>query len=203
MSPMPAPTTFPPLKVLRDMLLDLLDRGVEVAPADPWSPTMSDPGAVAVYVDDSSRLRGLICCDLSLSVALSASIALIPARTAASCLEEGQLTDDMIENLNEVFNILAAFLNMGNLPHVRLYALHAPGELPPADLCAPSAGGKTSRSTSPDTAAALCPSSSSERGSTAQPGPVATRGAAGPIISCWAASRSPGRVGTSRPYDGR
>ena len=133
---MPAPTMFPPVKVLRDMLSDLLGRGVEVAPADPWSPSVSDPGAVAVYVDDGSRLRGLICCDLSLSVSLSASIALIPANTAASCLEEGQLTDDMVENLNEVLNILATLFNLSDGPHVRLYALHVPGEQPPADLCA-------------------------------------------------------------------
>src|SRR4029079_2736892 len=70
------------------------------------------------------------------SAALSACIALIPARTAAGCVEEGQLTDDMAENLNEVLNILAALFNLSDRPHVKLYALHVPGELPPADLCA-------------------------------------------------------------------
>ena len=133
---MPSPTTFPPPKVLRDMLLVLLGRDVRVAPSDPWSPTVSDPGSVGVYVDDRDRLGALICCDLSLSVALAASIALIPARTAADCTEDGRLTDDMVENLNEVLNILAALFNLSDGPHVKLYALHVPGELPPADLCA-------------------------------------------------------------------
>ena len=133
---MAAATMFPPLKVVRDTLMDMLGRDVQVVPSEPWSPTVSDPGAVAVYVDDRDRLGALISCDLSLSAALGACIALIPARTAAGCVEEGRLTDDMTENLNEVLNILAGLFNLSDRPHVKLYALHVPGELPPADLCA-------------------------------------------------------------------
>ena len=136
MSPLPEPTTLPPVKALRDLLMALLGRDVQVAPSDPWSPTVSDPGAVAVYVDDGALLRALICCDLSLSVALAASIALIPARTAAGCVQERRLTDDMAENLGEVLNILATLFNLSDGPHIRLSASHVPGEPPPADLSA-------------------------------------------------------------------
>jgi hypothetical protein len=120
--------------VVRDMLLDILGRDVKVAPSKPWAPALRDPGAVAVYVDDGMRLRALISCNLELSVALSASIALIPAKTAAACVEDGRLTADMTENLNEVLNILAALFNTPDGPHVKLYALHVPGRQPPADV---------------------------------------------------------------------
>jgi hypothetical protein len=120
--------------VVRDMLLDMLGRDVTVAPSEPWAPTLSEPGAVAVYVDDGSRLRALISCDLELSVALGASIALIPVKTAAFSVEDRRLSEDIAENLNEVVNILAAVFNTPNAPHVRLYALHLPGVAPPADV---------------------------------------------------------------------
>lgn len=136
MSAMLAQSGLPPTMAVRDMLLDMLGRDVTVAPSEPWAPTLRDLGAVAVYVDDGCRLRALITCNLELSVALSASIALIPAKMAANSVENGRLTQDMAENLNEVLNILAVLFNRPNTPHVRLYALHLPGEPPPADLSA-------------------------------------------------------------------
>jgi hypothetical protein len=134
MSPLPAASPLPPNMVVRDMLMDMLGRDVTVGPSAPWLPTPRDPGAVAVYVDDGMRLGALISCSLALSVALSASIALISARTAASCVQEGRLTEDMVENLHEVLNILAALFNRADRPHVKLYALHVPGTPAPAGL---------------------------------------------------------------------
>lgn len=134
MSPLPAASALPPNMIVRDMLMDTLGRDVKVGPSEPWSPSLHDPGAVAVYVDDGMRLRALISCNLELSVALGASIALIPAKSAAECVTERQLTDDMVENLNEVLNIMAALFNRPDTPHVKLYALHVPGKPVPADL---------------------------------------------------------------------
>jgi hypothetical protein len=121
---------------LRDMLLDMLGRDVRVTPSAPWAPTARGPGAVAVYVDDQSRLRALISCDLELSVALGAAIALIPANTAVGCIADGVLSADLEENLNEVLNILAAAFNLPDRPHVKLDAMHVPGKLPPVHLAA-------------------------------------------------------------------
>lgn len=136
MSTLAVPPALPPTMLVRDALQDMLGRDVQVAPSEPWAPTLHDTGAIAVYVDDGYRLRALICCSLELSVALGAAIALIPPKAAASIVEEGRLTDDMAENLNEVLNILAALFNRRNAAHVKLYALHVPGESPPADLSA-------------------------------------------------------------------
>jgi hypothetical protein len=126
--------SLPPTMVLREMLMDMLGRDVKIAPSGPWAPTPRDKGAVAVYVDDGMRLRALVACDLSLSVALAASIGLIPAKTAATSVEEGVLTQDMGENLYEVLNIFASLFNTPNHPHVKLYALHVPGQPVPTDL---------------------------------------------------------------------
>ncbi len=134
MSTPPASTTLPSIKMLRDMVMDTLGRDVQVAPAEPWAPTPRKPGMVAVYVDDRTQLRALICCSLSLAAALGASIALIPPETAAASVEERRLTEGMMENLHEVMNILAALFNTPNRPHLKLYATHAPGDLPPADV---------------------------------------------------------------------
>jgi hypothetical protein len=127
---------LPSRMAVREMLMDILDREVSVAPSKPWAPSPFDPGAVAVYLDDGMRLRALIACNLELSVALGASIALIPRKAAADCVDEGRMTDDMIENLNEVVNILAALFNLPERPHVKLYALHVPGMPLPADIAA-------------------------------------------------------------------
>ena len=136
MSPAPAVTALPHLKSLRDMLVEMMGRDVTVAPAEPWAPTPRDPGAVAVYVDDRSRLQALIAVDLELSAAMGSAIALIPADAAAAAVEARSLTEGMQENLYEVLNILSALFNMPNRPHLKLYAMHAPGALPPADVSA-------------------------------------------------------------------
>lgn len=137
MSTVPSASTLPPSMVVRDLLLDMLGRDVKVAPSDPWAPTLSDPGAVAVYMDDGNRIRALISCNLELSVALGASIALIPAKVAASSIEEGRMTEDVEENLHEVMNILAAMFNTPSGPHVKLCTLYVPGGPPPlADVSA-------------------------------------------------------------------
>jgi len=136
MTPLPAPSAIPSIMAVRDMLMDMLGRDVKVAPSGPWAPSLRDPGAVAAYIDDSGRVRALIACNLDLAVALGASIALIPAKTAAGLVEEGLLTEEIEENLNEVLNILAGLFNPPEGPHVKLRTLYAPGKPPPADLSA-------------------------------------------------------------------
>ncbi|MGV8847099.1 MAG: hypothetical protein ACOH1Y_15815 [Propionicimonas sp.] len=129
-------TDLPALKSLKDLLRDLLGRDVQLALSDRWSPKAHEPVTVAVYIHDRSDLSALICCDLPLSIALAASIALVPARTAAECLEDGQLTNDLGENMYEVLNILASLFNAAGRPHVKLDSVHGPGQIPPSDVVA-------------------------------------------------------------------
>jgi hypothetical protein len=136
MSTMAATTPLPHTKAVRDTLLDMLGRDVEVGQADPWAPTPRDPGTVAVYVDERTQMRALITCNMSLSAALGASIALIPPETAQECVEDKRLTDGMGENLHEILNILTGLFNLPDRPHLKLYKVHLPGELPAADVSA-------------------------------------------------------------------
>ena len=136
MSTAPLQTTLPAPKALRDLLLDLLGRDVDLTPADHWAPTPGDPGAVAVYVDDRTTMRALIACDLELSAVLGSAIALIPAHTAKAAVEDRHLNDAMLDNLHEVLNILAALFNLPDRPHLKLHRMHEPGEFPPADVSA-------------------------------------------------------------------
>lgn len=129
-------TVLPRTKLLRDMLMDMLGRDIHVSPSDPWAPTIRDPGTVAVYVDDAWRARAFISCSLTLSVALGASLALVPAKTAEASVTEGRLSEDLAENLNEVLNILSALFNLPEKPHLKLFATHLPGAPPPIDICA-------------------------------------------------------------------
>jgi hypothetical protein len=129
-------TTLPSPKAVRDVLLELLGRDVEVAMGGPWAPTPKDPGTVAVYTDDRSQLRALVFCDLALSACMGTALALIPASTARECIEAKSLTSAVSENVYEIFNIVASFFNLPERAHLRLYGMHAPGEHPPTDVSA-------------------------------------------------------------------
>jgi hypothetical protein len=129
-------TTLPNPKAVRDMLLDLLGRDVDVALGGPWAPTPKDPGTVGVYTDDRSQLRALVFCDLALSAYFGTAIALIPVDAARGCIQEKSLTAAVSENVYEVLNIIAGVFNRPDRPHLRLYGMHAPGEPPTTDVSA-------------------------------------------------------------------
>ena len=131
-----AATVLPHPKAVRDMLEELLGRDVEVAPCDPLVPGEKELVSVAVYVDDSLRTCALVACDLPLSAFAGAAIGLIPRGGAEACVEDRELSPMVRDNLYEVLNIVSALFNLPGHVHTRLYDLHAPGELPPADVSA-------------------------------------------------------------------
>jgi hypothetical protein len=131
-----ATTSLPTSKDVRDLLTDLLGRDVDVAPADPWAPSDTERGAHAVYVDDRTGTAAVVCTDLALSAFAGAAIGLIPKGGAMACVEDRELSTMVGENLYEVLNVVAALFNAAGVPHVKLYAVHQPGELPPSDVSA-------------------------------------------------------------------
>jgi len=128
------PTVLPSPKAVRDMLLDLLGRDVEVALTGAWAPTAKDPGTVAVYTDDRTKARALVFCDVPLSAHFGTAIALIPAETALDCIEAKALTQPVSENVYEILNIVSACFNLPGRPHLRLYGMHPPGESAAPDI---------------------------------------------------------------------
>jgi hypothetical protein len=118
---------------VRELLEGLLGRDVAVRPAPPLAPGPSTPASVGVYVDDALRVAAVSCADLALSARAASSLGLLPLSVAEAAIENGELDEGLTENFYEVLNIAASLFNAPGAEHVRLYAMHAPGEPLPAD----------------------------------------------------------------------
>jgi len=127
-------TPLPEPKAVRDVLLDLLDRSIDVGLGDAYAPGPEEPGSVAVYVDDLLRVRVVVAADLRLSAYAGAAIGLVPPPGATAAIADRELPTALEENFHEVLNIFASLLNGEGVPHVRLHAVHPPGSLPPSDV---------------------------------------------------------------------
>jgi hypothetical protein len=131
-----ATSILPNTKALRDLLLELMQKGIDIKPGQPWAPTPERPAAVALYVDDSTKLKTLVFCDLALGAYLGACIGLVPPGGAKACVEDGKLSPTISDNLYEVFNIVSALFNVPDHPHLKLYQVHDPGDALPGDVAA-------------------------------------------------------------------
>lgn len=125
--------SLPAPKEVKDMLEDLLGRSVTVSLTDPMRESEIRRTLVSLYMDDQTRLRAVIGMNLSLSVYLGAAIGLIPAAGAQDCIQEGQFTRMIAENITEICNVMTGLLNRPNGPHVRMFQRFLPGEAPPTD----------------------------------------------------------------------
>ena len=127
---------LPSTKEIRDLLTELLDREVTVAPSAPLAPTPNNPCTVAVYVDDTLQVTSVIAFDLALSAHAGAAIGLVPAAGSAAAIEERVLSQTLQENVYEVLNIAASLFNQDGATHVRLYDAHHVGAPVPGDVLA-------------------------------------------------------------------
>jgi hypothetical protein len=127
---------LPGPKEIKDLLDGLLDKDVTLAPASPLAPSQVNPVSVAVYVDDSLRVRALIVCDLALSTYAGAALGLVPPKVASDEVEASGLSESLRANLYEVLNIAASLFNVPDAPHVRLHDMHAVGEPTPPPVLA-------------------------------------------------------------------
>jgi len=123
---------IPDPKPVRDMLGDLLGRQVEVRPGEPLSPEDTELTTMAVYVDDTLTMRLVGVADLPFAAYAGAAIGLVPPGGAEIAIEERSMPKTVQENFYEVLNICAALFNAEGAPHVKLHAVHFPGEhVPP------------------------------------------------------------------------
>jgi hypothetical protein len=127
-TPIPAP------KAVRDMLTELLGREVTVDIGEPIQAGPVEKTAVAVYVDDQMGARATIVGDLAFAAYAGAAIGLVPVFGAEASIEDGYLSQNLVENSYEVFNIMASLFNLPNAPHLRLYQVVATNESPSADV---------------------------------------------------------------------
>lgn len=127
---MPAHYPVPIQEDLRDLLHDLLGRGVAVEKGDPLR-FDEDISAVAVeLLGDDGSVQGLCLFDDGFAVRGGAALVMVPANVAEQDLVSGQL-DSHVEVVGEVVNVLSRLVNSPSTPHLRLGPTHRwPGELP-------------------------------------------------------------------------
>lgn len=130
-----AVVALPPAKQVRDQLGELLGREVALGPGAPVLPGPRDPALVAVFVGPRLRLAGLLALDARLSVAVGATHLLLPPAVGSEALAHWFLPPLLVAGARDVVAGLGGlFAGVGEPP--RLHAVHAPGELPPADVSA-------------------------------------------------------------------
>ena len=128
-------TELPPNKAVKDVFEDLLGRDVTVSPSNDRTPVGPEHLTMeAVYVDDQMKMRAVIVTDLALTAYAAAALGLVPPAGAEAAIEDGELSESLIDNISEVFNIMAGLFNREGAPHVRLYAWYPPGDPAPSDV---------------------------------------------------------------------
>jgi hypothetical protein len=125
---------IPAAKAVKDLLESLLGRTVEVSPGDPARTGEVTPAFVASYVDNALRLTAVAGFDLPLAAYVGAAIGLVPLGGARACIQDGELSPMLAENVGEVCNVLTTLLNHDGARHTRLYAVHQPGQPAPNDV---------------------------------------------------------------------
>jgi hypothetical protein len=116
---------------VRDLLVDLLGRGVAADKIAPLELDEEQQAAVAEFVTDDDRTACLCILDGRFAVRVGAALVLVPSNVAEEDVAKGEVPDNHLENVREVVNIFGRMLNSASTPHVRLADLHRwPGTLP-------------------------------------------------------------------------
>ncbi len=105
---------------VRDLLGDLLGRGVAVDKTTKLQMEEDVCGLLAVYATDGGDLAALAILDGPLAARAGAALSMVPQSVAEEAIKKNELTETLIENTREVVNIFARFLNSAKTPHVRL-----------------------------------------------------------------------------------
>jgi hypothetical protein len=120
-------SSVPTLKAVRDVLTDLLGREVHVAGGEPVA-LHPQRTSVAEYRNDFGAPVAVAVLDLPLAGALGGALGLLPPGGVEDMVDENDLSEAVIENLHEILNVLAGVFNAAGKTHLKLGALHRPGD---------------------------------------------------------------------------
>ncbi len=130
-----APVPVPHPKQIRDFLLALTGRDVEVGRAHPV--VARDPAVVAVYVSDRLATGAIAACDLPFAAYVGGALGLVPPPLVDQEVMDGQLSAELTENVGEVLSVLGSVFNaLEEAPHLKLHKVHPVGEKLPSDVAA-------------------------------------------------------------------
>jgi hypothetical protein len=128
---MPARFPAPIQEDVRDLLTDLLGRGIAVDKVSRLEMEDDACGLVGVYATDEGEIAALTVIDGPLCARAGAALSMVPTNVADDAIKKNELTDTLVDNIREVVNIFARFLNSSKSPHVRLVNTFVlPAELP-------------------------------------------------------------------------
>ncbi|MCC9600508.1 hypothetical protein LOC67_08040 [Stieleria sp. JC731] len=93
------------------------------------------PGAVAVYADSEGNPAGYIVTDVACAATLGAALTQIPPGIVKESIQTGQISENIRENIGEVFNISTNLLPSHQSKHLGLKSTDFDGgiELPSPD----------------------------------------------------------------------
>lgn len=115
---------------IRDLLIELLGRGVAVGKVDMLELEEDELGAVAEFVTDDGEVGAACLMDAPFVVRAAAALVMVPQPAAEEDLRKGDL-DSHLEVAGEVVNVMSRLLNSPSTPHLRFTAMHRlPGEVP-------------------------------------------------------------------------
>ncbi len=130
-----APVPVPHPKQVRDLLLALTGRDVEVGRAAPV--VAREPAVVAVYVTDRLATGALAACDLRFAAYAGGALGLVPPPLVEQEVTDGRLSVDLTDNVTEVLSVLGSVFNaLDEAPHLKLHKAHPVGEKLPSDVAA-------------------------------------------------------------------
>jgi hypothetical protein len=110
---------------LCDLLTGLVGADVATTPAS-TPMTTKEAYVIADYVEDDGSLTGLCLADVKIANFLGAALAMIPANAAEKDARAKKLSDEVKDNIQEIFNIAASLFNTSGGKHNRFRRLYLP-----------------------------------------------------------------------------
>ncbi len=128
------PTTYPmPIQeAIRDVISDLLGKGVAVDKTSPLELEENDFAVVSHLISDDGRLAAVLVADLALVANLGAALTLVPVIVAQESVKKNRLEEEMLlENYGEIVNVMSRLFNTASTPHVRYVSTIMIAEISP------------------------------------------------------------------------
>jgi len=110
---------------VRQMLAMLFGNDLTISESEELPVSAESNNAAALYVADDGTPVTACICDMNFAAFAGSALTKIPPGGAEDAAKSGELTDNMMGNLNEVMNICSRLFMSGSSPHLRLDKMYA------------------------------------------------------------------------------
>ncbi len=111
---------MPRAEDVKNTFVTLFGDGVEVADHD----GEADSTHLAVFIDDDDAPVTAIAVDLPFTAYLGAALTMIPKGGADDAIAEGEVSEMMVANVQEIMNICSRWFMDNSTPHLRLDSVY-------------------------------------------------------------------------------